>query len=46
MNCLFRNVRGLENPAKRRIVAEGVQNNRIDVACLEETKLHDLHCVS
>lgn len=41
MNYMFWYVRGLENPAKRRIVAEVIRNNSIEIACLEETKLDD-----
>lgn len=36
MDCLFWNVRVLGNS-----VAKVIQNNRIDIGCLEETKLID-----
>lgn len=41
MNYLLWNIRGLEIPAKRRMIAEVIRSNSIEVACLEETKLHD-----
>lgn len=41
INCLFWNVRGLGNPAKRRMVEEVIHTNKIDIICLEETKLTD-----
>lgn len=39
MNCLFRNIKGLGNPVKRRIVREVVSNSRLEIFCLEETKI-------
>lgn len=41
MNCLFWNVKGLGNPAKRQMVAKVIRSNKIDIVCLEETKLAD-----
>lgn len=42
MNWNFWNIRGLENLAKRKIVAEVVHNNKMDIMYLEEIKLMTL----
>lgn len=39
MNILFWNIRGFGDRAKRRIVAKLCRANRVDIFCLEETKL-------
>lgn len=41
MKCLFWNVKGLGNPAKRRMIADVIRTNKIDIICMVETKLTD-----
>lgn len=41
MNILFWNVRGLEDPTKRRMVRDIIQREQAQFVCLKETKIVD-----
>ncbi|KAK1292074.1 hypothetical protein QJS10_CPB17g00140 [Acorus calamus] len=42
LKCLSWNIRGLHDPSKKRAVAEQIKKNKINVCCLQETKMEGL----
>ena len=38
------NVRGVNDPEKRRVIKSFLRNNRADLVCLQETKVQQMDC--
>ena len=40
------NVRGVNDPDKRRVIKSFLRSNRVDLVCLQETKVHQMNNVT
>jgi exonuclease III len=45
-NILFWNVRGLNGAARQDVVRNLVVASKIDVVCVQETKMEDISCIT
>ena len=45
IKILFWNVRGVNDPVKRRVIKSFLRSNRVDLVCLQETKVQQMNIV-
>ena len=43
IKILFRNVRGVNDPDKRKVIKNFIRTHRVDLVCLQETKVQEMN---